>query len=401
MAASWHARLGGGWVGRARRWQHGHHARARVDLVAASSGIDATVVAIPFYFGSMEAERRWLQRRAEAEGPSPADYDRPDPTASLAMGVASLVVPLVVPRLLRHVTPGRGRYGRALVGTALAAVAATTVADRLARQPEVDERSRRVRRWARKVARVGGPVAVATGGLAVTTTFADLATPERMWVKGQRHDRGAGPVAWALAVGGWDLIYYWNHRMMHEVRAMWAIHVVHHSSEHYNLSTALRQPVADALGVWVPYGLLSRVGIRPGLVAQARGINLLYQYWIHTDTIRSIGEPGEAVLNTPSHHRVHHGSNHKYLDRNHGSILINRDKLYGTFQREEEPVVYGLTKNIHTYAPPMIATHEYRDILRDVAASTSWRDRLSFVLRGPGWAYRRHAEDAAAAATAG
>jgi sterol desaturase/sphingolipid hydroxylase (fatty acid hydroxylase superfamily) len=319
------------------------------------------------------------------------------------MGVASLVVPLVAPRLLRHVTPGRGRYGRALVGTAIAAVAVTTVADRLAREPEGPAeagsgRSRRLRRWARQVARVGGPVAVTTGGLALTTTFADVCTPERMWAKGERHDRGNGPLAWALAVGGWDLVYYWNHRMMHEVRAMWAIHVVHHSSEHYNLSTALRQPVADALGVWVPYGLLSRAGIRPWLVSQARGLNLLYQYWIHTDTIRSIGAPGEAVLNTPSHHRVHHGSNQKYLDRNHGSILIVWDKLFGTFQREEEPVVYGLTKNIDTYAPPRIASHEYRDILRDVAGATTWHDRLSFVLRGPGWAYRKHAEAAAASA---
>ena len=87
----------------------------------------------------------------------------------------------------------------------------------------------------------------------------------RMWEKGERHDRGGGPLAWAAAIAGWDFIYYWNHRMMHEVRGMWAIHVVHHSSERYNLSTALRQPVADVLGVWVPYGLLARVGIRPAL----------------------------------------------------------------------------------------------------------------------------------------
>jgi hypothetical protein len=101
------------------------------------------------------------------------------------------------------------------------------------------------------------------------------------------------------------------------------------------------------------------------------------------------------VLNTPSHHRVHHGSNQKYLDRNHGSILILWDRLFGTFQREEEPVVYGLTKNIDTYNPVLIAGHEYADIVRDVAHSTNWHDRLSFVLRGPGWAYRRHAERAA------
>jgi sterol desaturase/sphingolipid hydroxylase (fatty acid hydroxylase superfamily) len=196
-----------------------------------------------------------------------------------------------------------------------------------------------------------------------------------------------------VAIVGWDFIYYWNHRMMHEVRGMWAIHVVHHSSERYNLSTALRQPVADVLGVWVPYGLLARVGIRPALISQARGINLLYQYWIHTDTIRRLG-PFETVLNTPSHHRVHHGSNSQYLDRNHGSILIVWDRLFGTFQREDQTVVYGLTKNIDTYDPVRIASHEFADIVRDVAHSTNWHDRLSFVLRGPGWAYRRHAERA-------
>jgi sterol desaturase/sphingolipid hydroxylase (fatty acid hydroxylase superfamily) len=174
---------------------------------------------------------------------------------------------------------------------------------------------------------------------------------------------------------------------------MWAIHVVHHSSEHYNLSTALRQPVADVLGAFVPYGALAWLGVRPGLISQARGINLIYQYWIHTDAIRSIGA-GEEVLNTPSHHRVHHGSNPRYIDRNHGSILIVWDRLFGTFQREEEPVVYGLTKNIETYNPATIATHEYRDIVRDISHSTSWKDRISFVLRGPGWAYQRHAERA-------
>jgi sterol desaturase/sphingolipid hydroxylase (fatty acid hydroxylase superfamily) len=372
---------------------------------------DPTVLAIPFYFGSMEVERRHLRRRAARVGPTAADYTPEDTQASLAMGVASLVVPLAAHLLVRHVVPGKGRYGKALVGTALGAAAVTTVADRLAghdsdeaddprdqvvddHDPAPGERRRSVRRWARRARRVTGPVAVAAGTLAVASWTSSRTNALRMWERGQRHDRGEGPLAWAAAIAGWDLIYYWNHRMMHEVRGMWAIHVVHHSSERYNLSTALRQPVADVLGVWVPYGLLARVGIRPKLIAQARGVNLLYQYWIHTDAIRSIGK-GEEVLNTPSHHRVHHGSNGKYIDRNHGSILIVWDRLFGTFQREEEPVVYGLTKNIETYDPVRIAGHEYADIVRDVAHSTTWHDRLSFVLRGPGWAYQRHAERAA------
>jgi sterol desaturase/sphingolipid hydroxylase (fatty acid hydroxylase superfamily) len=153
---------------------------------------------------------------------------------------------------------------------------------------------------------------------------------------------------------------------MHEVRLLWAHHVIHHSSERYNLSTALRQPVSDVLLIAVPYGIMARMGIRPALIAQARAINLLYQYWIHTETIGKLG-PAEEVLNTPSHHRVHHGSNPQYIDRNHGSILIVWDRLFGTFEREDEPVIYGLTKNVGTYNPAVVITHEYRDILRDVA----------------------------------
>jgi sterol desaturase/sphingolipid hydroxylase (fatty acid hydroxylase superfamily) len=357
---------------------------------------DPTVVAIPFYFGSMEAERRYLVRRAATAGPSPADYTADDTRASLAMGVGSLVLPLASHALIRHVVPGKGRFGRALVGTVVVAAAVTTVADRLAGpsadppagEPESTTEPE-VRRWARRIRRITGPVTVAAGMVAASAWVGSRTNPAVMWEKGQRHDRGGGPLAWAAAILGWDFIYYWNHRAMHEVRALWAHHVVHHSSERYNLSTALRQPVADVLGVYLPYGLMARVGIRPALIEQARGINLLYQYWIHTDTIRTIGA-GEEVLNTPSHHRVHHGSNRQYLDRNHGSILIVWDRLFGTFEREEEPVVYGLTKNIGTYQPARIASHEFVDLFRDVAGSVTWRERLSYALRGPGWAYEAH-----------
>jgi sterol desaturase/sphingolipid hydroxylase (fatty acid hydroxylase superfamily) len=180
---------------------------------------------------------------------------------------------------------------------------------------------------------------------------------------------------------------------MHEVRALWAVHVPHHSSEHYNLSTALRQPVAGVFGVWVPYGVLARLGVRPRLIETSRALNLIYQYWIHTDTIRTLG-PAEEFLNTPSHHRVHHGSNERYLDRNHGGILISWDRLFGTFQREQadDPVVYGLTTNIESFNLATVSGHEYRDMFRDVARSTNWRDRLGFVLRGPKWAYQRRTE---------
>ena len=213
-----------------------------------------------------------------------------------------------------------------------------------------------------------------------------------MWARrGHRRDLGGGALAVAGAIAVWDAIYYWNHRAMHESRWLWAIHVVHHSSERYNLSTALRQPVADAFGMFVPYSVMALAGFRPQLIETARGVNLLYQFWIHTETIGKLGRL-EEVLNTPSHHRVHHGSNRRYIDRNHGSILIVWDRLFGTFQREDEPVVYGLTSNVGSFNPVRIATHEHADILRDVARARTWRDRLGYVFRGPGWAYERNAE---------
>ena len=245
------------------------------------------------------------------------------------------------------------------------------------------ERRRRLARAARKVARVGGVAAVVAGGVAITSTLATRTTGARLW-KRRVVDLGTGPVTLAAAVLGWDFIYYWNHRFMHESRYMWAIHVVHHSSERYNLSTALRQPVADMLGTFLPYSAMALVGVSPAVIAQARGINLLYQYWIHTDAIRRLG-PFEAVFNTPSHHRVHHGSNRQYLDRNHGSILIVWDRLFGTFEREDEPVVYGLTKDIKTFNPAVVVSHEHVAMLRDVSHAEDWGERLSYVLRGPGW----------------
>ena len=369
---------------------------------------DLTVLAVPAYGATIALEYVVLRRRARERGPSAGDYERRDTLASLAMGTASLFAPLVAAKLLRPITPGRGRYGRVLVTAALGAVAATTAADAVVRRTPVSsgaipdpspadglavpssgagpgagpgsasvtarppsvvtERLLRRRRLARRVAAAGGVAAVSLGGLAVATTWASRTTPDRLWRRRVLPSLGTGPLAVALAVAGWDFIYYWNHRISHESRFLWASHVVHHSSERYNLSTALRQPVADAFGTYLPYGALCLFGIPPEAVATARGVNLLYQYWIHTETIGSLGPP-EAVLNSASHHRVHHGSNRQYLDRNHGSILIVWDRLFGTFEPEDERVVYGLTTNIDTFNPIRIATHEFADMLRDVAGS--------------------------------
>jgi len=195
-----------------------------------------------------------------------------------------------------------------------------------------------------------------------------------------------GVTKWSLPVAmvAWDFLYYWDHRWMHEVRLFWANHVSHHSSERYNLSTALRQPWSGILMSWVllPMPL---IGIPAHHVIKAGQLNLLYQYWVHTEAIDRLPKPIEAVFNTASHHRVHHGANSQYLDKNYGGILIVWDKLFGTFEPEVRRVKYGLTKNIHTFNPIRIGYHEFVDIGRDVRRATGWRNKLGHVFRNPGW----------------
>ncbi len=380
--------------------------------------VDLTVLAVPAYFAAIGAEYAWQRAHPVAPGTRAGDYQTADTLASLAMGTGSLVAPYLSRRVLDPVTPGRGRYARALLAAGATAALLTTVGDVLRRRvrdgrlPEpqsVPDEVREVqeelaglrqvpavppgRRPARSLPRrIHGGLAVAavTGAaLTVSTLWASRTSAESFFDR-SRLDLGSTWPAWAVAILGWDFVYYWNHRFMHESRWLWAVHVAHHSSERYNLSTALRQPVAESITVAIPYSLLALVGVRPPMIEQARALNLIYQFWIHTEAIRSIG-PLERVLNTPSHHRVHHGSNRQYLDRNHGSILIVWDKLFGTFEPESEPVVYGLTRNIDSFNPAVIATHELVDIARDVACADTWRDRLSYLLRGPGWAYSQRA----------
>jgi sterol desaturase/sphingolipid hydroxylase (fatty acid hydroxylase superfamily) len=192
---------------------------------------------------------------------------------------------------------------------------------------------------------------------------------------------------------GWVLLflcdefsYYWFHRASHECRLFWASHVVHHSSQRYNLSTALRQSWTGTFISWIFWAWLPLLGFPPMMVLTMQAISLLYQYWIHTELVRSMG-PLEWVLNTPSHHRVHHGSNARYIDRNHGGTLIVWDRLFGTFEPENEvdAPVFGLTRNIQTYNPVRIAFHEWADMRRDVCRTPLWRDKFAYVVRHPGW----------------
>ena len=190
--------------------------------------------------------------------------------------------------------------------------------------------------------------------------------------------------AWVLLFFADDLAYYWFHRVSHESRLFWGSHVVHHSSQHYNLSTALRQTWVPMtyLPFWLPLAL---VGFPPWMILLAQSWSLIYQFWIHTERVRRLPRPLEAVLNTPSHHRVHHGSNEVYLDKNYGGILIIWDRLFGTYEPEGERVRYGLTTQLRTFNPVHVAFHEYRALWHDIKAAHTWKHRLQLTLKGPGW----------------
>ncbi|MEZ4287580.1 MAG: sterol desaturase family protein [Polyangiales bacterium] len=190
--------------------------------------------------------------------------------------------------------------------------------------------------------------------------------------------------SWVLLFIAEDFCYYWFHRTHHEVRMLWAAHINHHSSTYYNLSTALRQSWTTSFTgaiFWAPLPLL---GFPLEMIAVQKAISLLYQYWLHTELIGKMG-PFEWVFNTPSHHRVHHGRNPLYLDRNYGGILIVWDRLFGSFEPERESVDYGITKNIDTYNLVRIAYHEWLQMFRDVLSARTWRGRIGYMLRAPGW----------------
>jgi sterol desaturase/sphingolipid hydroxylase (fatty acid hydroxylase superfamily) len=198
-----------------------------------------------------------------------------------------------------------------------------------------------------------------------------------------------GYVWWAFVLCFFleDLSYYWFHRASHRCRWFWASHVVHHSSQHYNLSTALRQTWTGTLAgstiFWMP---LAIIGFPPPMIAFFSALSLVYQFWIHTEAIDRLG-PLELVLNTPSHHRVHHATNPRYLDANYAGVLIIWDKLFGTFvevEREDKPR-YGIVANLATFNPFRIAFHEWVSIVRDVSNARSWKDRLHFLFAVPGW----------------
>ena len=190
--------------------------------------------------------------------------------------------------------------------------------------------------------------------------------------------------AWVACFLGVDFCYYWFHRTSHEVNAVWAAHVVHHQSEEYNLTVALRQSALQASFAWVFYLPLAWLGFPPLMFLTLSAFNTLYQFWIHTRTIGKLGAL-EGFLNTPSNHRVHHGRNPKYIDRNHGGTLIIWDRLFGTYVPEDEEPVYGITAPVQSWNPLWANFHEWVRLLRLARAMPRWSDRLRLFLKPPGW----------------
>jgi sterol desaturase/sphingolipid hydroxylase (fatty acid hydroxylase superfamily) len=195
-----------------------------------------------------------------------------------------------------------------------------------------------------------------------------------------------------------DFCYYWFHRAHHRIRYMWASHVVHHSSEHLNLSTAFRQsftyPVSGMWLFWVPIVL---IGFEPELVLGSVLLSLAYQFFVHTQTIGKLGFL-ELIFNTPSHHRVHHSRNPEYIDKNYAGILIIWDKLFGTFveEKDELPCVYGIARQIQSHNPIYLTLHEWQDMFKDVFSGnkTLWQ-RLSHIWRPPEWQPQQNTENSA------
>jgi len=249
--------------------------------------------------------------------------------------------------------------------------------------PRARARGRDVTPYEAKDARASITMGLGNLGISAATRFGTVGLYAFLYSH-RLFEIGSGPGASVLLLFAEDFTYYAWHRASHEVRFMWAAHVNHHSSQSYNLSTALRQSWTTPFTVPLFYFWLPLIGFRPEMLLTQISVSLIYQYWVHTELIGKLG-PLEWILNTPSHHRVHHGANVEYLDRNHGGIFIVWDRLFGTFEPERARVVYGLTKNIETFAPLRIAFHEWAALVADVRAARTLRDRLGYVFRPPGW----------------
>jgi sterol desaturase/sphingolipid hydroxylase (fatty acid hydroxylase superfamily) len=200
-------------------------------------------------------------------------------------------------------------------------------------------------------------------------------------------DTSAGGIAlWVTAALAWDFCYYWFHRFSHEVSILWAAHAVHHQSEDYNLSTALRQTSTGFLFSWIFYLPLFLMGFPLEIVITVNALNLIYQFWVHTQVVRRMG-PLDYLLVTPSNHRVHHAQNERYIDKNYGGMLILWDRLFGTFadEQEDDPVVFGVRKPLRNWNPFWANLQVYDYLWFDAVRTKRWRDKLGIWFRRTGW----------------
>jgi sterol desaturase/sphingolipid hydroxylase (fatty acid hydroxylase superfamily) len=189
---------------------------------------------------------------------------------------------------------------------------------------------------------------------------------------------------WIIAFIGVDFFYYWAHRSSHEINLFWAGHVVHHQSEEYNLSVALRQSAMQKVYTFYFYLPMAFIGFKTEWFLLISAINLLYQFWIHTEAVGKMG-PLEWVMNTPSHHRVHHGRNPKYIDKNHAGTFIIWDRMFGTFQEEEERPTYGITTPLNTFNPVFAQVAHYKNIWQDLKQCPGFINKLKVLFYKPGW----------------
>jgi len=192
--------------------------------------------------------------------------------------------------------------------------------------------------------------------------------------------------AWAICFFADDLSYYWFHRASHQVRFLWASHAVHHSPQNFTFSSALRMPWTSTLtGNFLFWFWMPLAGLAPMMIVTVKSFNAVYQFWLHTEKINKMPKWFEALFNTPSHHRVHHGSNVEYLDKNHGGTLIIWDRLFGTYCNETQKPVYGLTKNIKTKNLLGIVFHEWGGLYKDIRCASSAKERMQMIFLAPGW----------------
>ncbi len=195
-----------------------------------------------------------------------------------------------------------------------------------------------------------------------------------------------GILLWIAAAIGWDFCYYWNHRFGHEISILWAAHAVHHQSEDYNLSTALRQTSSSFLFSWIFYVPLYVIGFPVEILVTVGAANLLYQFWVHTQHVNRLGVV-DRILVTPSNHRVHHAQNERYIDKNYGGIFILWDRFFGTFAAENDadPVVFGVRKPLQSWNPFWANFQVYNYLLFDARQARRWQDKIGIWFRRTGW----------------